>query len=73
MGKICIDATYATQDELKEILKVAKEVATNLHRTVTVYTSTKTLEVEDEEAEEEKEKDVACYLEEKPESRQQRS
>lgn len=61
MGKICIDATYATQDELKEILKVAKEVANNLLRTVTVYTPTKTLEVEaDEESEEaeEKEKDV---------------
>ena len=57
MGKICIDATYATQDELREILKVAKEVASNLHRTVTVYTPTKTLEVEEDE--EEKEKDVA--------------
>ena len=70
MGKICIDATYATHEELKEILKVAKEVAANLHRTVTVYTSTKTLEVEEDE---EKVKDVAYYLEEKSESGQQRS
>ena len=56
MGEICIDATYATYEELQEILKVAKDVANNLHRTVTVYTSTSTLEVDEDE--EEKEKDV---------------
>lgn len=55
MSKICIDATYATYEELQEILKVAKDVANNFHRTVTVYTSTSTLEVDEYE---EKEKDV---------------
>ena len=70
MGKICIDATYATQEELKEILKVAKEVAATLHRTVTVYTATKTLEVEeDEEDEEGKEEKDGERKKDKPQSR----
>lgn len=64
MGKICIDASHATHEELREILRVAKEVAITLHRTVTVYTSTKVLEVKNNEKVqeveelEEKEKDV---------------
>lgn len=70
MGKISIDATNATDVELQEILKTAKEVANNLRRTVTVYTSTRTLEVEEDE--EEKEKDVA-YKEKEFEVRKQRS